>query len=467
MSTRLKSDSNLVLISITVCVIIGSGFLFYNEVFYGFEYEDAFINDLLAFSPNFWENTWQFRAYPHAEIINQVPDSLSLYSGHFISYSYFLNLIQSIFSFKQPYQLHLSANILLLITAFLFGLFVLKAEKKRRFIISFTILISVLPFQYVFHSGLKENLSFFLGVILVIVSALESKSKAFKILLIWLLVFMLILTKRENILYTVIPVFVFWRQYKLYVFWGIAITTLLLVIIDPFLTESMESKDIGQNTFGINIFISQIVGYLKSLFSFKGLLLFTPLLFFAKLSKLARLYLVLWCMFLLLYSSHYRSIYILNGGDFKVFDSYRYLVNITPLLIGVYIESKIRTHKRIEHSYAIAATIVALGYSLYQVDLMVYEERLNYHEFNQEILKDNRANIVLDNFSLISRLNHINDTRISIIELNYENLCSALNEEEKFYVINRFNQRDIYNLLMTSGVRVDTIDSNGLFFIEL
>lgn len=466
MSIRLKSDSNLILTSLLVCIVIGSGFLFFDKAFYGFEYEDAFINDLLGFSPNFWENTWQFRAYPHAEIIDRVPDSLSLYSGHFISYSFFLNLIQSFLTFTRPYQLHYSANILLLLSTSFLGLFILKDEKKRRFLVSLCILTSILPFQYVFHSGLKENLSFFLGVTLVTVSALGEKNTRLKISLIWLLVLMLILTKRENILYILIPIFISWRESKLLIFLGVIITTFMIVSIDPFLTENMEAGDIGRSTFGINIFINQIGGYTKSLISYKGFLLFIPLFLSSRFSLKSRLYLVIWFMFLILYSSHYRSAYILNGGEFKVFDSYRYLVNITPLLIGVYVESRSLIRKRIEHNYAIIASIMALTYSLYQIDLMTKEEQLNYHALNERIFKDNRASIVLDNFSLISRLNHINDKEISVLELNSENLLNVCSADRNFYIINRFNQRNIYAMLVGKGYKVDTLDFNGLFYVE-
>ena len=325
-----------------IILILGL-FLIYKPLlstkFYGFEYEDSFISAHISSQKSIAPYIVEYRTQGCESRVNGKCISVSSYTGHYIAYSAYLYTIAKIFNIERPYFIYKLGN------AFLFGLcFLLVFILYKDSLMTITLMASViacLPVVYVLNSGLIENLSFSLGLILII-SLHQHLSRGHKwwLWFSYVLLLILVIVKRENLIY--LSVLLLYSPKYLFKNTGFWIFTFFLIIsqyfINPFYTEGLEASHLGRNTFSLDYFIFQFPIYLNSFFRVDG---FVILLFFALLSKKPTkrsfILISIWLAFILLYSFHYRGQYAIKAGEISHFESFRYMFNTIPLMIGYFI----------------------------------------------------------------------------------------------------------------------------------
>jgi len=342
-------------------------FIFYFRNFYcffGFEYEDCFVYIATAIDHNILLSTYQFRTYP---IIDTNQGELrEFFTGHFVTYAYYLRGIWRIFQVKEIHEIHVYANCLLL----LFNIFLLHKQKFDLFIISLYA-FSFLTI-YTSFSALSENLSFTL-----ILSLLFLLKNNYSYLLINAVFIACILTKRENLILFVPYVFYVYKNFKsltLNFYISASIGFIVLLYINPFSTEFIESNSIGMSTFGLTHINRQFLEFLKSMINpFNGLIIF--LIIYLKSSKKSHFDIVLittGILLFLLYTSHYRSpLIISNEIDMDPLFTWRYLYNILPLFIVPLSEIKI-SKKLVPFSLI----LLMLCVNLFKIQPLILEEDL-------------------------------------------------------------------------------------------
>lgn len=426
-------------------IIASSIFLFnVNDKFYGFEYEDAFISSSIASGENYFQKIVNYRTAEFSNYINGEGSILSTYTGHYFPYSLYLFTINKIFNCP-IYLIHKIGNFILLLFSTVI-IFSFNAKDQQKKLIFYCALMSSLPFIYIVNSSLIENLSFFFGIVFIVLLKYKSESEFGKSGLILLLILLSII-KRENLFYLLLcPLFL--RISDLYSIKYILLFVLFFTIqfvINPFFTEGLESISINNPTFSIKYLAFQLPTYLYSLIAYKGFLLLTVCLVLIKFSNKSAYLLVLWLGFIIFYSIHYRSRYAVSLGKIEFFDTYRYVVNTIPLLFGVIIFSNIKSFFTLRNWALSIIPIVStlfLYNSLSIINDFVEDEYLNFHKVNDELLKlSSKSHIrVYDNFVLISIVNLRDKKRIDVHELHeYDEIIKSKNT----YVINRFKDFDI------------------------
>ncbi len=443
------------LIALLVATIIYS--LNFNEKFYGFEYEDAFINSSIAAGENYFEKIVNFRTAEYSNFIKGKWSILSTYTGHYFPYSLFLFVTNKIFNCPSHLTHKIGNLILLLLGTGI--IFLHKTKNQFLKLIFYCALISSLPYLYIINSSLIENLSFFVGMVFVVFLRYRSKTDFEKRILILLLIFLSII-KRENLFYlTLCPLFLRisdFYNYKTFLIFLLFIT--VQIVINPFFTEGLESQSIKNPTFSLNYIVFQLPTYLYSLIVVKGFLLTTMCLLLIQYNKKSIYLLVLWLGFIILYSFHYRSRYAVTSEEIEIFDTYRYLVNTIPILFAVIIFSEFRAFGRFKilaiGIIPVLAIFLLLN-SLKTIDYFIEDEYQNFHKINDQLIQISKKSKirVYDNFVLISILNFKN-ANIDFYELHeFDEIIKSKNT----YIINRFND---FKLISTKELKLDKSLSN-------
>lgn len=437
----IKNNIYLITALLGVTIIFSLNF---NEKFYGFEYEDAFISSSIASGETYFQKIINYRTAEFSNYVNGEGSILSTYTGHYFPYSLYLFTINKIFNCP-IYLIHKIGNFLLLLFCTII-IFSFNAKDKQKKLIFYCALISSLPFIYIVNSSLIENLSFFFGIIFIVLLKYKSESEFEKSALILFLT-LLSIVKRENLFYLLLcPLFLSisdLRNIKYILLFVLFFT--IQFIINPFFTEGLESISINNPTFSIKYLAFQLPTYLYSLIAYKGFLLLTVCLVLLKFSNKSAYLLVLWLGFIIFYSIHYRSRYAVSLGKIELFDTYRYVVNTVPLLFGVIIFSKIKSFFTLRNwtlSIIPITSILFFYNSLSTFNDFVEDEYLNFHKVNDELVKlSTKSHIrVYDNFVLISIINLRDKKGIDVYELHeYDEIIKSKNT----YVINRFNDFDI------------------------
>ena len=436
--------------------------------FYGFEYEDAFINSHVASNSQITKYIAKFRTNGCAELKNGKCVKWSSYTGHYVTYSAFLYVIDKIFFIEDPSLIHKLGNSILLILAFLFLIYY--NNENRLSIFLFFSLIACLPSLYVLNSSLIENLSFSLGVLLIVSLFNFKVTLNHKCLFFYFfLMFLLIITKRENLIY--LFTFLFLNPKKVikeYSFWiFIVILFCSQLLIDPFYTEGLESKHLGRDTFSFDYFIYQFPVYIKSFVKFDGyLFLILTIFLIKKPTKRSLFFLVIWFCFILLYSSHYRGQYSIQLAEITHFETFRYMFNTLPFLFGFYLFGENRKFSKSNFAFISFLVIWFWMQNIQMSNLIEFgkEEYFNYHNINENINLISRSNdttIALhDNFVLISMLNN-NSDNVDIFSVNSDQLNFQYGKLN--YLIDRFNiiKIDDYKSLYSFEL-IDSLSNNSV-----
>jgi hypothetical protein len=437
-------------IKVTVTILFGIlifSIFFFNK-FYGFEYEDSFINPTIALSNNYFDKIENFRTSEYTKIINNIGYDKKLYPGHYMPYSFYLHSIQYFFNTKE-FLIHKIGNCVLLMLSIVTILFHRKKTIDLKIIFILALFCS-LPFIYIINSALIENISFFVGILLVTwirYYVLKEKSFNYKAIAI-LLILVISIIKRENLIYILlIPFFLDIKDISnKKITLSILLFFIIQLFINPFFTEGIESNSLNKPTFDVEYMLFQLPVYLKSLVSKEGFLLIILSMFFIKFNKKSIYLLLIWFCFILFYSIHYRSKYAIESKEISIFETYRYLVNTLPVLYGVFIFSRIKNLKKYQIPLQLTFVFVSLIILLNSINIFsefVNDENENYHRINEKLIELNKKEKirVYDNFILISILN-FNKQNIDLLELNE---TSTIDKSKNTYIINRFNDYDMRN----------------------
>lgn len=428
--------------------------------FYGFEYEDCFVNSSVAISPDLSESTRKFRTYPSTERESSIQDRPILYTGHYVPYASYLWLAANVIKFDNAYMIHKVCNFLLIFITLLLCLYLLLPEDKNYSLSVICICLCTLPVIYVLNSALKENLSFCIGLILVVASLRGDKY----LYLIFILVLFLTLVKRENLVYMLIPFALVnkdsWLSYRLVL--PTLVIVLVQIYINPFFTEGVESDGIGRNTFSYDFFQFQAPVFFKAFVHYLGFGLLFIIILFTRLSKRSLFFFTSWFVLILIYSSHYRSVFAIEEKYIPLFDTYRYIVNSVPLIIGMILhgDNEKIISKPIINKSILAMGLISLIINLNILSNYVEDEGYNYHFVSKYIKENHEDCTILDNFSLISMLDHYGSSSVDIRELN----STSINEDwkEPVFVINRFNLDSISSWLKEEDTLVNLRSRTGV-----
>lgn len=451
-------------------LLVGLSLLYkplFSKRFYGFEYEDSFVSAHVASQDNISQFIEEFRTQGCESLINGECVSVSSYTGHYIPYAAYLFLVDKAFDIENHYIIHKVGNAILFGLCF-FLIFILYKDSSLGVILMLAF-ISCLPVVYVLNSGLIENLSFCLGLILILsLHQNRLSNKDYWLVTSFVLLLMLVIVKRENLIY-LSTLLLFKPKYliKNYKFWlFVAFLLLSQYLINPFFTEGLESSHLGRSTFSIDYFIFQFPTYLNSFFRFDGFLVLILFVFLVKKpSKQSVVFLTIWFAFILLYSFHYRGQYAIEAGKIAHFESFRYMFNTLPLLMG-YMIFGIRKSKIFKNTLCFLTVIISsfLIFSNFEMlEEFGREEFAEYHSINKKIdllPQTNQKIAIHDNFVLISMLN--NKSKIT-------HIFTAKNDFLEYFVgrenilINRFNIIDIDNFNdVFQFTEIESLSSAGI-----
>jgi hypothetical protein len=454
---------------ITILLLIGLFIVFKplsSKKFYGFEYEDSFVSAHVASQKNISKFIGSYRTMGCETLEQGECMSVSSYTGHYAAYSIYLFGIKKVFDIQKNYLIHKVGNAVLFIICFFFIFFFYK--DKFSFFLLFLGLISCLPTLYVFNSGLIENLSFTLGLFSILFlykfKATE-KNIWFTFYLIVLIV--LVNVKRENLFFLTTLIIIDPKKLvKSYMFWlGVSLFLLSQIAINPFFTEGLEATSLGRSTFSFDYFVFQFPTYFASFFRIDGFMIVLIIMFLlVKPTKDSFIFLGIWLLFIILYSFHYRGQYAIAAGKITHFESFRYMFNTIPLLIGYFFFGTIKTS--INKLYLLIITLVMSFYLIYENTLVIEgfasEELTDYHSINDKLnfLGSKKENIVIhDNFVLISMLNN-NSKNIDVHSANPKDIKFIEGKENilinRFKIINLDDFKDQYTFKI-----IDSLSTKG------
>ena len=447
----------------------------FNKKFYGFEYEDSFINSHVASVEDIKEYTRRFRTLGCQEMLEGNCISKYYHSGHYISYSLYLHSVNKVFNVEN-FKVHKIANGFL----FLLILFVLSFSiSTKDFILFCLFFASCLPIIYVMNSSLIENLSFTLGIIFILISRkINTNKKISSYTLLFLTLTLLCVVKRENLIYLLLlPLVLSLNQLKSIKFFVFALFFLIIQIyINPFHTEIIESESIQRSTFSIDYLQYQLPVYLSSFLRFDGFLPIAIFIFILKKPNKKSLYILsVWFLFILIYSLHYRGQFSIDLKKINHFETFRYMFNTLPFLFGYFIYSKKisleegRFRKFIYISLGLFS-IFLININFFKFEEFLIDENINYHAINDNINKHfnvRKDNIsIYDNFELISMLNNERNHKVNIFSLNE---ASSFRSNDKILIINRFNIYNMDNLKSSYNIihRSDlSTESSSVYILE-
>lgn len=435
--------------------------------FYGFEYEDSFISAHVASQDNISQFVDEFRTQGCESLINGECVSVSSYTGHYIPYAAYLFLVDKAFDIKNHFIIHKVGNAVLFGLCFLL-IFIFYKDSSLSVILMLAF-ISCLPVVYVLNSGLIENLSFCLGLIFILsLHQNRLSNKDWWLLTSFILLLLLVIIKRENLIY-LSTLLLFKPKYLIgnFKFWLFVVFLLLSqYLINPFFTEGLESSHLGRSTFSIEYFMFQFPTYLNSFFRFDGFLVLLLFIFLVKKpSKQSVVLIIIWFAFILLYSFHYRGQYAIEAGKITHFESFRYMFNTLPLLMGYMIFGKKRSP--IFTNILCFSTMIISSFLIYSnfeiLKEFGREEFAEYHSINNNIdlLPQKKQKIAIhDNFVLISMLNNKNKNT---------HIFTAKNDFLEYFVgrenilINRFDIIDIENFNnVYEFTEIESLSSAGI-----
>lgn len=431
-----------------------------NKRFYGFEFEDGFVNTATAIDSDFANTCENFRTKPYTGKENGKAVQNTSYTGHYISYSAYLWFIYKIFSIDDPSNIHKLGNFLLILFSCLISFSICDPSKVNLLAALWIATLVSMPFVYVANSGLIETLSISIGII-AICCLFDTKKN---LLILLLCIFLLTIVKRENLVYAVLPfIGLPWTALKNLKFLAfVCLFIAIQIIINPFYTEGLESQELSRSTFSLDYFCYQAPGYLGSFFNYMGYLLLTILILLSRPSKKSLLIFGAWLCLILTYSLHYRSQYSVESGTISLFETYRYMTNTIPFMWGILLFGTgfKFVSKPVFRIVLGSACLLVLFLSYSRINDFIADEENNYHSINDYISTQEGDITVLDNFSLISKLNYHSIDRIDVLVLD----SGSINDiyEGDVYVINRF---DIDSLPALLGDNVDNLVPTGIEFL--
>ncbi len=423
-----------------------------NKIFFGFEYEDAFVSSFVASQDNPLDYSDNYRTQGCHKLIDNKCYIKKTYTGHYITYSLFLKIWDKIFKIN-PYYLHRIGNLILYVFTVIFSVFIIKSKRPRsdlnNLIYFFILLSTSIPSIYVLNSSLIENISISINILTIVFIYIESfERRSLNKVIIIILLSISIIIKRENLI--MLPLLALILRYndlkKKEIILSFSFLIISQTIINPFYTEFIEAEQLEKATFSIDYLIFQLPQYLKTFISYNGFLNFSLALIILTRPTLKTFYFIaLFFAFIILYSFHYRSQYAIEDHSISLFETYRYMTNTTPLLLGAMLFSK---NRELLTMKALMLFIFIFSYvnSYIKMEDFINEEIRNYHLINERIedsIKLEENALIIDNFVLVTLLNLKHKKNIDVLQYENRNLSRIDTfKYAKIYLINRFKLID-------------------------
>lgn len=469
---------NLIILVFAFAIAIRILFIWYN--FHGIEYEDAYIFADTARSLMF-DYDWSTDVFQTKSCMDgslKECYTTKTYGGHYMVFPFSIFLLNKLigYSVLNAFIVNYIASIIIL---FIFYRTLKTLNKNNIEIIIAMALFAATPFINVFNtSGLSETFSSLLVITFIYFFFCSFKisnkhSSKYHIMAILFLV-LAFLTKRENLILLALPVLKIIKDYyyndidfkKLIKLSLITLIPLAFAIIYNLVAkvdemEMAESVELGVSTFSFNIFRELFPVYLKSYldlnyYGISGVIVLLICLFtvFKRNNDELKLTSVLAILYLLMYSSHYRSYYQIHYDDVELFDTLRYSSNFYPIaclaLSNLY-------SLLIDYSHKINRVIKVLAFSLLFCFILYSNIKLRVElseiEFDKRILpvtktleitKDN--DIVLTDLTSVFYL-YAKENRIFIDSHNVDinRLATIINSSNyTIYYLNRIsNEKNI------------------------
>lgn len=347
---------------ISICVLLTILCkLSFGDIFLGLEYEDSYVFSFCAkqFNQGIYSSKFLIDAISVGSL--ETPFETCTYGGHFITYSVYLSVFTKLFGWSfsviSVANSILTFYILLILSSF-------KKESIWNWLVG-PIIYCMAPIINVFsNTFLAETFSSLvcLTFILSFWYFRESKSPV-RHVLVYISFFLAIITKRENIVLLTIPgihaLDLFIRSLReriaiqkkdllnafklslLDILPFICLTIIYLVFVhNIFSTETTEAIDIESSTFSIRYFVKLFPCFIKALFTFSYFSISFWLFIILSITQLLRkLYcekivsiIVLFVLYLGLYTFHYRGYFFVMYDELSSFESFRYLNNFYYLI---------------------------------------------------------------------------------------------------------------------------------------
>lgn len=466
---ELKTEKNAFL-HIALCAVLTAVFKYnWGVPFWGLEYEDAYAFSLCA-------RQFSYDIYPSSFLVDAVtigslqePVAIGTYGGHFITYPTFLSLF--INSFGWSYELLCVANCL--VSFFIMLVLAIMFKTSKYWFIA-PAMYCCSPIINVFTTCMLSELFSSFVCLTFLFAFLKQKTKAILVLR-FSTFFLAILCKRENLVLCLIPLLNALmtldrknlqrelKQVTLSIIPYTIITFIYFFMIQNVLEiEKIEAADIGLPTFSFNYFVRLFPAFVKSLFSPTAFSVSTLVCLFVvgwhvynwrKLTIQIIYPLILFFTYLLLYSSHYRGWFFVQGDEVNEFETYRYINNFYYLLVFSIGGISVVHSKR-----AVGILLLLLMFSFY--------ETKQSREYYSQIEYESRFGEVNEVLEFIKDKEH-QDPVMLICDniLLYQNLCAddfcicdsreintlVMNDKYKYY----FVASDLEYLRKRYGVNVN------------
>ena len=322
--------------------------------FYGLEYEDAYVFNFIArqFAHNIFSHSFLTDGILAGSIEN--PIIMGTYGGHFITYSTFVSYIYRFLGFAPQYICY--ANVFIeFLSLIILSIIPLKINQTKFWFLLPTI-YCIAPIMNVFSTtGFSETFSSFICLSFLLSVFLYNKNKTwFNCFFSAFCLLMAFLCKRENSCLLIVPyLYVFFnylinkkREKRDYCF--VLVSTMTFVIYltciqNIFNIEQIEANDIAASTFSLGHFIQLFPIFVKALFSINYfsisvyILIISIFFIWKDLDIWSLIFIVLFGVYLFLYSFHYRGYFFVKYDDVSVFDTFRYINNfyyLLPLIVS-------------------------------------------------------------------------------------------------------------------------------------
>ena len=347
---------------VVVIITVLAKYPFFQNYFFGLEYEDSFVYDACARSYLYFQDFSVDPFLTKACTIGALNDCqiFSTYSGHLITFPSIVYFFFSIFGYSPISILFINFffSIVSVILIFLLSKTLLN-NKTFPFIVS--LIYSLTPIMNLFHtSGLSETFSstfvlLFLYLYLTKFSRDINYHGRIYNYIHWSAIILsfafAILIKRENLILIILPLLTIFSkmdknsiqsQFK-------RITPLLITILACILfyhyyiditgSNRAELTDASGNPFSFDYIYVLLPLFLKSYLTFEWYFIFTYLFFIGIILILFKyrkhknfiLILFLFLIYVFIYSIHYRSYYFVKSNNATTFETLRYISNFFPL----------------------------------------------------------------------------------------------------------------------------------------
>lgn len=461
---------------ISICVILTILCkLSFSYIFCGLEYEDSYVFSFCAkqFNQGIYSSRFLIDAISVGSL--ETPFETCTYGGHFITYSVYLSIFTKLFGWS--FSVISLANsiitfyILLILSSF-------KKEFTWNWLVG-PIIYCIAPIINVFsNTFLAETFSSLvcLTFILSYWYFRESKSPV-QHALVYISFFLAIITKRENIVLLIIPciraldLFIrslqerkviqgnsFTKVLKLSlaeILPFICLTVIYLVFIhNIFSTETTEAIDIESSTFSLTFFVKLFPCFIEALFTFSYFSISFWLFVILCMTQFSRKFysekivsiIVLFVLYLGLYTFHYRGYFFVMYDELSSFESFRYLNNFYYLIPLCF------CHTNLYKRSLLPILIVFLGVALWQTKM----EREYYSQIeNEERFEKAKA--------VEEYINSINDKAVLVTEniLIYQNVVN-----KDFNLCNIGSLRTLPDFVNSRDIRRIFIDVSNIGYLK-